>query len=237
VTPGPPGPGDVLSGNARPMSESLALGWVGSLDGKKTYRFVDPDVVSSCPDDLKIMVDGCCQPSLSSTVKQMEQKVLDPFSNDRCISDSFYLSKRVNSLGGGLVTSSAVHSDAVLEENGPSPIRHGAGSYAGGAQSGTVENLLKAKVVQEMAKYCGCVDPTMADMKSWPPSVSIRWKSLNVLKSPFELGILSWNTNGRLDLRGCRESLLKRWSMKGFVDVGLIQEHFKKAGSPIFDLF
>ena len=80
----------------------------------------------------------------------------------------------MNSLTGGLVTSSAVHSDSVFEEKGPSPIRpHGAGSYAGGGQSGTVENLLKAKVVQEMAKYCGCVDPTIADMKSWPPSVSI----------------------------------------------------------------
>ena len=51
MTPGPPGPGDVLSGNARPMSESLALGRVGSLGGKKTYRFVDLDVVSGCPDD------------------------------------------------------------------------------------------------------------------------------------------------------------------------------------------
>ena len=174
MTPGPPGPGDVLSGNAKPMSESLALGRVGSLGGKKTYRFVDPDVVSGCPDDLEIMVDGCCQPSFSSTVKQMEQKVLDPFSNDRCISDPFHLSKRVNSLAGGSVTSSAVHSYAVFEENGPSPIRHhGAGSYAGGAQSGTVENLLKAKVVQEMAKYCNRVDPTTADMKSWPPFVSI----------------------------------------------------------------
>ena len=85
---------DVLSGNTRPMSESLVLGRVGSLGGKKTYRFVDPDVVSGCPDDLEIMVDGCCQPSFSSTVKQMEQKVLDPFSNDVCISDPFYLSKK-----------------------------------------------------------------------------------------------------------------------------------------------
>ena len=42
---------------------------------------------------------------------------------------------------------------------------------------------------------------------------------------------------GKLDLRGCRESLLKRWSMKGFVDIGLIQEHFKKSGTPLFDLF
>ena len=25
--------------------------------------------------------------------------------------------------------------------------------------------------------------------------------------------------------------------MKGFVDVGLIQEHFKKTGAPLFDLF
>ena len=176
---------DVLSGNTRPLSEGLALGRVGSLCGKRSYRFVDPDVVSGYPDELRIMVGGC---SFSPTVKRMEQKVLDPFSNDRCISDPFYLSKRVNSLAGGSVKSSAVHSDAVFEENGPSPIRHGAGSYAGGAQSGTVENLLKAKVVQEMAKYCDHIDPTTADMKSWPPSVSIRWKSLNLRKSPFEFG-------------------------------------------------
>ena len=64
-----------------------------------------------------------------------------------------------------------------------------------------------------------------------------RWKNINKSKSSYELGILSWNINGRLDFRGCRESLLKRWSAEGFVDVGLIQEHFKKEGTPLYDLF
>ena len=62
---------------------------------------------------------------------------------------------------------------------------------------------------------------------SWPPSVAARWKTLTKPKSHNELGLLSWNVNGRLGLRGCRESLLTRWSKKGFVDVALIQEHFK----------
>ena len=62
---------------------------------------------------------------------------------------------------------------------------------------------------------------------TWPSSVAGRWKTLNQPKNYSELGILSWNVNGRLDLRGCRESLLTRWSKKGFVDVVLVQEHFK----------
>ena len=75
------------------------------------------------------------------------------------------------------------------------------------------------------------------DISSWPVSVAGRWKKLNVRKSPNELAVVSWNINGRLDLRGCRESLLRRWSLRGFVDVGLIQEHFKKGGTELFDLF
>ena len=96
---------------------------------------------------------------------------------------------------------------------------------------------LKSGVIQELTRYCGRINPSERDMETWPPSVVFRWRALNRLKLPSELGILSWNTNGRLDLRGCRESLLKRWTMKGFVDIGLIQEHFKKAGTPLFDLF
>lgn len=61
----------------------------------------------------------------------------------------------------------------------------------------------------------------------WPSSVAKRWKTLNQPKSYFELGLLSWNVNGRLGLRGCRESLLTRWSKRGFVDVVLVEEHFK----------
>ena len=60
---------------------------------------------------------------------------------------------------------------------------------------------------------------------------------MNEFKSPHELAILFWNTNGKLDLRECRESLVRRWFRKGFVDVGLIQEHFKKADIAMFNLF
>ena len=67
--------------------------------------------------------------------------------------------------------------------------------------------------------------------------MAIRWDALNGVKSKDELGLLSWNVNGRLRLRGCRESLLRRWALKGFVDVGIIQEHFRGDDSSLFDLF
>ena len=60
---------------------------------------------------------------------------------------------------------------------------------------------------------------------------------MNSPKATDELAVLSWNTNGRLSLRGCRENLLRRWVRKGFVDVALIQEHFKDDNSPLFNLF
>ena len=97
--------------------------------------------------------------------------------------------------------------------------------------------VLKAEVINELSQYCGRIDPSPKDLISWPISVANRWKNLNGRKPSEELGILSWNTNGRLDFRGCRESLLKRWALKGFVDVGLIQEHFIKGGVPLYDLF
>ena len=48
---------------------------------------------------------------------------------------------------------------------------------------------------------------------------------------------MSLNINGRLDFWGGRESLLEHWSVKGFVDMALIQEHFKREGSPLYELF
>ena len=60
---------------------------------------------------------------------------------------------------------------------------------------------------------------------------------MNRPKATDELAVLSWNTNWRLDLRGCRENLLGRWALRGFVDVALIQEHFKDDNSPLFNLF
>ena len=70
---------------------------------------------------------------------------------------------------------------------------------------------------------------------SWPSSVARRWKTINQPKGYLELGLLSWNINGRLGLRGCRESLLSRWSKGGFVDVALVQEHFKgRSDGPLY---
>ena len=92
-------------------------------------------------------------------------------------------------------------------------------------------------MVDELNKYFGnATKPGFCGL-SWSDSVAERWSGLNKVKSRDELGLLSWNVNGRLELRGCRESLLRRWALKGFVDVGLIQEHFKKDDSPLFDLF
>ena len=45
--------------------------------------------------------------------------------------------------------------------------------------------------------------------KTWPVSVTQRWERVNLPKNGNELGLLSWNVNGRLDLRGCRESLIR----------------------------
>ena len=88
-----------------------------------------------------------------------------------------------------------------------------------------------------MREDCATSKITKSGCLSWPQAVRERWDLLNHSKSGDELGLLSWNVNGRLDLRGCRESLLRRWALKGFVDVGLSQEHFRPADAPLFDLF
>ena len=97
--------------------------------------------------------------------------------------------------------------------------------------------VLKDRLLSELNEYCGKLKSPEYVGISWPESVSVRWDELNSVKSGYELGLLSWNVNGRLELRGCRESLLRRWALKGFVDVALIQEHFRKDDSPLFDLF
>ena len=84
---------------------------------------------------------------------------------------------------------------------------------------------------------CDWIAPSPSKLLFWPETAVRRWKNLNIPKEPYELAILSWNANGRLKLRGCREGLLRRWVLKGFVDVALIQEHFKKDGSPLFEIF
>lgn len=52
-----------------------------------------------------------------------------------------------------------------------------------------------------------------------------------------ELALLSWNTNGRLDLRGCREGLIRSWAKKGFVNMALVQETLNKNCSSLVDMF
>ena len=98
---------------------------------------------------------------------------------------------------------------------------------------------MKTGVNQELKSYFPGIGkgPSTTNFDLWPVSVAARWKKVNRNKSPNELAVLSWNTNGRLDLRGCRESLLRRWATNGFVDLGLIQEHFKKEGMPLYNLF
>ena len=96
---------------------------------------------------------------------------------------------------------------------------------------------LKSAVIKELTQYCGGINPSAEEVECWPGSVAKRWENLNSRKSSNELGILSWNTNGRLDFRGCREGLIRRWAKRGFVDVGLIQEHFKNNSTPLFDMF
>ena len=58
---------------------------------------------------------------------------------------------------------------------------------------------------------------TDGHLGSWPTSVSERWERLHLPKSRDALASLSWNTNGRLELRGCRESLLRRWAKRGLL--------------------
>ena len=72
-------------------------------------------------------------------------------------------------------------------------------------------DVLKSAVIGQLTQFCGRVCPSIHEVKCWPASVARRWMNLNRRKSSYELGILSWNTNGRLDFRGCRESLLRRW--------------------------
>ena len=81
-----------------------------------------------------------------------------------------------------------------------------------------LEKNVKYELLQQIKSYFGLGGSPALGL--WPVSVQKRWKELNRPKTSDELGVLSWNVNGRLDLRGCRESLLRRWSVCGVVDVG-----------------
>ena len=72
----------------------------------------------------------------------------------------------------------------------------------------------RERVVSELKTYFGKVKNFGAVGLSWSDSVAERWGGLNKAKSRDELGLLSWNVNGRLKLRGCRESLLRRWASR-----------------------
>ena len=84
---------------------------------------------------------------------------------------------------------------------------------------------------------CEWGDPSVDELGTWPDSIVPRWVRVNLPKNRNELGLLSWNANGRLDLRGCREGLIRRWAGKGLVDIALIQETLKKSGSIMYDMF
>ena len=79
------------------------------------------------------------------------------------------------------------------------------------------------KMVEELDGDFGRVSCSGFEPISLPQEVKLKWEYLNGRKSRRDLGFLTWNVNGRLDFRGCRESLLRRWILRGSVDVVLIQ--------------
>ena len=83
----------------------------------------------------------------------------------------------------------------------------------------------KSELLKELRTYTTKIFPSPSEVLSWPKIATERWNYVNRHKSSDILAVISWNTNGRLDLRGCRENLLRRWVQKGFVNVALIQEH------------
>ena len=87
------------------------------------------------------------------------------------------------------------------------------------------------KLMAELKKWFCSIDCSENKLISWPAEVELKWKSLNVRKSERDIGVLTWNVNGRLNFRGCRESLLRRWVLGGSVDIVLIQEHFKASSA------
>ena len=88
-------------------------------------------------------------------------------------------------------------------------------------------SIRHGKLMGELEKFFVPIDCSGTKLISWPEDVKLRWESLNGQKYRRDLGFLTWNVNGRMDLRGCRESLLRRWVLSGPVDVVLIQEQFR----------
>ena len=108
--------------------------------------------------------------------------------------------------------------------------------YVGNSDSKNV-HYFRSRLLEELKRYSTNIYPSPAELLSWPKIAVERWEFVNRPKATDELAVLSWNTNGRLNFRGCRENLLRRWALGGFVDVALIQEHFKDENSPLFNLF
>ena len=104
--------------------------------------------------------------------------------------------------------------------------------YVGNSNSKNV-HYFRSRLLEELKRYSTNIYPSPAELLSWPKIAAERWEFVNRPKATDELAVLSWNTNGRLNLRGCRENLLRRWALGGFVDVALIQEHFKDDNSPL----
>ena len=173
---------------------------------------------------LMVGLEGfCSQASFSPTMNyQMVKKIVDPCPKDVCVPVLVRIPKELGSQSAG---------SKALPINCSTSL-----DYKFGARC---PKGLKKDVIQELEQYFSGlgIGSGSTNFEHWPDSVAARWMNLNRNKSPYELGVLSWNTNGRLNLRGCRESLLRRWSTKGFVDLGLIQEHFKKECTPLFNLF
>ena len=86
---------------------------------------------------------------------------------------------------------------------------------------------LNGKIVEELDVGFDHVAFSEDKLISFPKEVKLKWKSLNERKSRRDLGFLTWNVNGRLDLRGCRESLVRQWILRGSVDLVFIQKHFQ----------
>ena len=87
------------------------------------------------------------------------------------------------------------------------------------------------QLMEELKKCSATIGCSLDKFISWPEEVKMVWKSLNGRKSGRDTGFLTWNVNGRLDLRGCHESLLRCWVMGGSVDIVMIQEHFQKGSA------
>ena len=69
--------------------------------------------------------------------------------------------------------------------------------------------ILRHCLISELNEYCGKYTTSELLESSWPKSVAERWIGLNAEKSKDDLGLLSWNVNGRLELLAVGYSKVK----------------------------